>query len=327
MIPITDLSWQGLSWQEQLSNSIRSSAALAASLNLAVEEIETDFAVNVPLPYISRIEPENPSDPLLLQVLTQQPELNPGGLKSPLSEQDFNQGHGVIQKYLGRVLVVTTGACAINCRYCFRRHFPYEEHQPSSDDWAKIIEQIGKDSSISEVILSGGDPLMFNDRRLRWIFSELNAIAHVQTIRIHTRMPVVIPARVTRELLEIFNQSRCPIVIVTHINHGNEIDASVVEAMSELRQSRVTLLNQSVLLRGINDNLSALSSLSRRLIDAGIVPYYLHLMDPVEGAQHFDVPEQEGTSLIEAMRNTLPGYQVPRLAREVPFESAKTLIG
>ncbi len=326
MIPITDQSWQGLSWQEQLSHSIRTNHALAASLNLEPEEFKSEFPINVPLAYLSRIEAGNRYDPLLLQVLGQaQESLGPGEL-SPLAEESFQKGFGMIQKYAGRILIVSTGACAINCRYCFRRHFPYEQHQPSSEDWSKIFDHVAADPTISEVILSGGDPLMLNDRRLEWIFSELNGIDHVSSIRLHTRMPVVIPARVTSNLETIFDSSRAAVVLVTHINHANEMDADVKAAVGKLRTSGVTLLNQSVLLQGINDSVAALIDLSRALNSAGILPYYLHLMDPVQGANHFDVPETTGRELIDALRIQLPGYLVPRLSKEEPFKTSKTLI-
>lgn len=326
MIPITDLSWQSLSWQDQLSHSVRSSKELSAALNLDLAEVETSFPVNVPRAYLDRIVPGNPRDPLLLQVLTQANELDENGESSPLKEESFDQGFGMIQKYRGRLLVVTTGSCAINCRYCFRKNFPYEDHQPSSSDWHQIFEHIKQDSSITEVILSGGDPLMLNDKRLAWIFDELNQINHLQTIRLHTRLPIVIPDRVTANLVATFEASRSQIVMVTHVNHGNEIDLSVVSALQKLRQIPITLLNQSVLLQGVNDSIEALTHLSQQLNSSGIIPYYLHLMDKVKGAGHFDVSEATGRELIQQLRVQLPGYLVPRLAREVPFEGSKTLI-
>lgn len=326
MIPITDLSWQSLSWQDQLSSSVRNGKDLTEALGIKVPELATDFPINVPLAYLNRIEPGNPMDPLLLQILARSEELDPTGVQSPLEEESFNLGHGMIQKYLGRALIVTTGACAINCRYCFRRHFPYEETQPSTEDWLQIFSRIATDSEIREIILSGGDPLMQSDKRLNWIFSQLNKIEHISTIRIHTRMPVVIPARVTRHLLQTLESSRPKVVIVNHVNHGNEIDEQVSRAMAHLHGIGATLLNQSVLLKGINDSLQTLSELSRRLHDSGILPYYLHLLDPVAGAMHFEVDEATGIDLISDMRDKLPGYLVPRLAREIPHRGSKTLI-
>ena len=326
MIPITDLSWQSLSWQDQLSHSIRTGKSLAQSLGLELADIATDFPINVPLAYLSRIEPGDPKDPLLLQVLARPQELETTGVRSPVDEESFQIGPGMIQKYRGRLLVVTTGACAVNCRYCFRRHFPYEDTQPSTEDWLEIFKNIQAHPDLTEVILSGGDPLMQSDKRLGWIFEQLASIEHVSSIRIHTRMPVVIPARVTGDLLEIFRDCPVPIVLVNHINHANEIDAEVGRAMSHLRDTRVTMLNQSVLLKGVNDSVDALSDLSRQLHQVGILPYYLHLLDPVAGAIHFDVQQDTGIELIEALRDELPGYLVPRLAKEIPHRGSKTLV-
>ncbi len=326
MIPITDLSWQSLSWQAQLNHSIRTPAALADALNLDVEQVTTDFPVNVPLSYLQRMRPGDPLDPLLLQVLTTSAELSTEGLESPLQEEAFSKGLGLIQKYQGRALVVTTGACAIHCRYCFRRHFPYEEHQPSTENWLQLVQKLRSNLTLREVILSGGDPLMLNDRRFTWILNQLSAIPHLTTIRLHTRMPVVLPARITEALLQTLGNHRCQIVLVTHVNHGNELDDEVARVCRQLAERGVTLLNQSVLLRGINDSDSTLINLSQRLHDCGILPYYLHLMDPVQGAGHFDVPESEAIGLIAAIRAALPGYLVPRLAKEIPFSASKTVV-
>jgi EF-P beta-lysylation protein EpmB len=326
MIPITDLSWQSLSWQEQLQHSIRRAEELLKILQIDAPAIESDFPVNVPLAYLNRIEAGNIDDPLLKQVLTNKAEFANDGVTSPLQEEAFSAGFGLIQKYQGRVLVVTTGACAINCRYCFRRHFPYEQYQPNSEDWAQLVAKIRTNPEVTEVILSGGDPLMLNDRRLNWIVTQLEQIPHLQTIRLHTRLPIVLPARITQTLVTTFAQSRCQIVLVSHANHGNEIDQEVRQAFKALQRAGVTLLNQSVLLREVNDSAEALIQLSKQLHSAGVLPYYLHLMDPVQGAQHFDVSESIGEQLIAAMRQQLPGYLVPRLARETPFQPAKTII-
>lgn len=326
MIPITDLSWQGLSWQSLVSSAVRDSNTLADALGLPHLDVRSNFPVNVPLPYLSRIEPGNPLDPLLLQVLIRSEEQDTTGEVSPLKEEQFNQGLGMIQKYEGRALVITTGSCAINCRYCFRRHFPYEDTQPNSDEWQQLFQRLAQDESLSEVILSGGDPLMLNDRRLAWIIEQLGEIAHLSTIRIHTRLPVVVPPRITKELLQCLSKSRLNIVLVTHVNHGNEIDQDVIAATRQLKSAGVVLLNQSVLLRQVNDTVTALANLSQQLINAGILPYYLHLMDPVQGASHFNVEEHEGVELIAQLRSRLPGYLVPRLSREVPFEASKRVI-
>ncbi|MFT4677047.1 MAG: EF-P beta-lysylation protein EpmB [Candidatus Azotimanducaceae bacterium] len=328
MIPITDLSWQGHSWQSLLSRSIRTSSELATALDISIDAVDTNFPLNVPLPYLARIERGNPTDPLLLQVLATSHELDQSesGLTSPLQEEHFTRGFGLIQKYAGRVLVITTGSCAIHCRYCFRRHFPYAETQASTHDWMELLKNLAEDESISEVILSGGDPLMLKDRRLAWIADELGKIPHITTLRIHTRLPIVIPQRVTDDLTDWIRNSSLNIVFVTHVNHGNEIDVDVRAAMKLLRAANTTLLNQSVLLCGINDTVHDLEHLSRSLMEAGILPYYLHLMDPVLGAGHFNVDESIGIQLISELRQRVPGYLVPRLSREVPFETAKRII-
>jgi EF-P beta-lysylation protein EpmB len=336
MIPITDLTWQGLSqqelsegsssWQSLVSSAIRDAKTLADALGLAPVEVETDFPINVPMPYLARIERGNPSDPLLLQVLARPEEQNASGEVSPLQEEHFGRGLGMIQKYEGRALVITTGSCAIHCRYCFRRHFPYQANQPSTEDWQNLFLRLKAEDSLSEVILSGGDPLMLSDRRLHWIIEQLGEVPHLATLRLHTRLPVVIPSRVTTQLLQSLSRSRLNIVLVTHINHANEIDSEVISATKQLQSAGVTLLNQSVLLRQINDSVGALADLSQQLINAGILPYYLHLMDPVKGAAHFDVSEASGVELISQLRARMPGYLVPRLSREVPFESSKRVI-
>ena len=249
MIPITDLSWQGLSWQSLVAGAIRTSSELASALNLDLEAVDTNFPLNVPLPFLSRIETGNSRDPLLLQVLATTQELAPSETSqiSPLQEEQFTRGFGLIQKYAGRVLVITTGSCAIHCRYCFRRHFPYAETQASTEDWTNLLANLAKDQSVSEVILSGGDPLMLNDRRLKWIAERLAKIPHITTLRLHTRLPVVIPQRVTASLIDWMKNSSLDIVMVTHVNHANEIDADVQLSMRRLQAAGVTLLNQSVL--------------------------------------------------------------------------------
>lgn len=326
MIPITDVSWQGQSWQTQLANSIRDTDTLARALNLELEDVITPFPINVPTPYLSRIRRSDPLDPLLLQILSTKQELSPSGLTSPLQEEAFAKGFGLIQKYQGRALVITTGACAIHCRYCFRRHFPYDQHQPSTEDWRALFQTLRQDTSISEVILSGGDPLMLKDSRLAWVLDELEDITHISSVRLHSRLPVVLPDRVTDALLKLLEARRYAMVLVTHVNHGNEIDEKVITRCRALASVGVTLLNQSVLLKGINDSTKTLEVLSRKLIAAGIVPYYLHLMDPVQGAEHFNVADVIGIELISQLRSRLPGYLVPRLSRETPFEDSKTVI-
>ncbi|XOV86054.1 MAG: EF-P beta-lysylation protein EpmB [Pseudomonadota bacterium] len=327
MIPLKDMSWQSQPWQWQLQNAVTSIDELVRLLELNYPLVADPFPVMVPLPFLARMEPGNPADPLLLQVLPSAAERAnvPGFSVDPVGEQGISAVRGLLHKYHGRVLVVTTGQCAVNCRYCFRRHFPYQDTTPGRRDWQTIFDHIRADATISEVILSGGDPLILPDDRLAWIADELAGIAHIETLRIHTRLPVMIPSRVSTELLTWMAASRLQLVLVTHINHPREIDESVSQAAARLKAAGVLLLNQSVLLRAINDSAITLAELSRKLFRAGILPYYLHLLDPVSGAAHFDVPRDEALQLVTLMGNMLPGYLVPRLVREVPGASSKVV--
>jgi EF-P beta-lysylation protein EpmB len=326
MIPLTDVGWQTQSWQALLKSAITDPAELARILHIDVPIFSADFPLLVPWPYLSRIRPGDPLDPLLLQVLPQPQEAVEvaGYVTDPLQELGQSPVPGVIQKYHGRLLVVATGACGINCRYCFRRHFPYAEFQPSSADWEQIIRTVEADSTITEVILSGGDPLLLNDRQLASIAERLANIKHVTTLRLHTRLPVVIPQRIDAALLDWIGQTRLQVVVVLHINHSAEIDASVAAATRSLTAAGVTLLNQSVLLKGINDQVEILTDLSRALFAIGVLPYYLHVLDAVAGAAHFDLPETRARQLLAEVVKKLPGYLVPRLAREIPGAASKT---
>jgi len=329
MITLSDACSHDQSWQWHLQHSIRSIPALASHLGVQLDDVDQDFPLLAPLPYLDRVVRGDAVDPLLLQILPRplENESGPRYLTDPLQEGNLiTRTRGLIQKYNGRALVITTGACAVNCRYCFRRHFPYGENNPSSSDWTGIYQHLARDTSISEVILSGGDPLILGDRQLRDIIAKLESIDSLGTIRLHTRLPVVIPQRICTELLDWVNRCHKKLVFVLHINHPNEIDDHVVEAIGALREAGVTLLNQSVLLRHINDTPEVLTALSRQLFDAGVLPYYLHLLDPVAGAQHFNVPEIEGISLIRQISGQLPGYLVPKLAREIPGADAKQVI-
>ncbi|WP_163371369.1 EF-P beta-lysylation protein EpmB [Endozoicomonas acroporae] len=321
-------------WQTQLAGAITSPEQLLAMLQLSPGLLSPalkacqEFPLRVPHAYIQRMVPGNPDDPLLRQVLPVGEECQhiEGYGLDPLAEQSQNPTDGVIHKYHGRLLLIVGGACAVNCRFCFRRHFPYQDNRLDRDSWHNAIEYIRSDTSIKEVILSGGDPLANNDRRLANIAAELNAIDHVATLRIHTRLPVVIPDRVTDELINWFTRQRLQPVMVIHANHANEIDDSVGEAMFRLKQAGVTLLNQAVLLKGVNDSASALIQLGEALFKAGVLPYYLHLLDPVHGAAHFDVPDVTATRLIQEVMAHCPGYLVPRLVREIPGRPGKTWI-
>ena len=320
-------------WLKQLTNAISDPQKLLDHLNIDSTPFEkgkqarTLFAQRVPISFVERMEPGNPNDPLLMQVLPleQEFEQHPGYTNDPLEEQNTAQP-GLLHKYKNRVLLIVKGGCAINCRYCFRRHFPYQENQGGKVTWQKNLDYIAQHPEINEVILSGGDPLMAKDHELEWLIEGIAAIDHVTTLRIHTRLPVVIPDRITEELCELFAHTRLKVVLITHINHANEIDTSLANAMEKLRQVKVTLLNQSVLLKDINDSAPALVSLSERLFSIGILPYYLHLLDKVQGAQHFYVPDEAARELMRQIVPQLSGYLVPRLTREISGRQSKTPI-
>jgi len=284
------------------------------------------FRLRVPAGFMRRMRKGDPADPLLRQVLPLGEELveTPGWSSDPLEELDAMPVPGLLHKYPGRVLLTLTGACAVNCRYCFRRHYPYSEANPSREHWPATLEYIRQRKQISEIILSGGDPLTLSDDRLRSMADDLAAIPHVTTLRLHSRVPVVLPERIDDAFLDWISASQLRIVLVIHCNHANEIDRSVTGAMHRLLRIGVTLLNQSVLLRGVNDDLDTLCDLARRLFEAGVLPYYLHQLDPVQGAGHFAVSDHHARQLTEKMRSLLPGYLTPRLVRETPGESAKS---
>jgi EF-P beta-lysylation protein EpmB len=326
------------SWQLELKRSIRSLPELLKRLNLA--EIFEDpakyheihalrhFPVFVTQPFLNRIQPGNLADPLLLQVLPTPAEDKSvlGYTRDPLQEAEAKRGAGLLQKYPGRVLLIVTGACAIHCRYCFRRNFPYQEAPKSINQWSSGLEQIAADASIEEVILSGGDPLMIVDESLQQLIERLSEIAHLRRLRIHTRLPIMIPPRVTDRLIELLQNSRLRSVVVIHANHANELDSNVAQALHRLTNSGAMLLNQSVLLRGINDDIETLKQLSSRLLDCRVLPYYLHKNDPVSGTAHFEVPIERGIELIQQLREQLPGYAVPRFVQELAGEPSKTAI-
>ncbi|MEQ5801302.1 EF-P beta-lysylation protein EpmB [Halomonas sp. H10-9-1] len=319
-------------WQAQLAGAIRDPRELCRRLGLderwlpGAEAGHALFEVRVPEAFLARICPGDPHDPLLRQVLPLDEERRPapGYVTDPLEEASHTRARGLIHKYAGRVLLITSPACAVNCRYCFRRHFPYTENSPSRAQWEATLDHLRGDPTIREAILSGGDPLAASDRHLAWLVAHLEAIPHVTRLRIHTRLPVVIPERIDDGLLAWLGTTRLQKVMVLHINHANEIDDAVIAACRRLSDAGVTLLNQSVLLRGVNDSVEALAALSERLFEAGVLPYYLHVLDPVAGAAHFDVPDDEARELVAGLREVLPGFLMPRLAREIPGEGSKT---
>jgi len=325
--------WQTIPWRQELREAIRSPAELLAFLGLSPDTTDLagaveDFPMLVPKPFARRMQRGDPNDPLLLQVLPSGAEMVDlvGYSADPLLEADKNPVPGLIHKYHGRVLLITAPGCAVNCRYCFRRHFDYSANNPSREHWPATLDYIASDSSISEVILSGGDPLLLGDEQFAELIGRIEAIDHVQRLRIHTRLPVVLPARVTTALCAALDQSRLKSVVVIHCNHANEIDGELVSALHRLAQAGVSLMNQSVLLAGINDCAATLAKLSEALFNAGITPYYLHLLDRVSGAAHFEVPESRAMEIYRELIGSSSGYLVPRLVRECPGRPSKTLL-
>jgi EF-P beta-lysylation protein EpmB len=318
-------------WQRELAEVVRDPAELLNLLELdpallpAARKAAERFPLRVPRGFAARMRRGDPGDPLLRQVLPLAAELEtPAGfVADPVGDRQALHAGGVLHKYHGRVLLVATGACAVHCRYCFRRHFPYAEANAAADRWMSALSYIRSDPEITEVILSGGDPLVLNDRRLGELAERLAAIPHLRRLRIHSRLPVVLPNRVDAALLDWLTGTRLMPVMVMHANHPQELDAEVGRAAARLRERGVTLLNQAVLLAGVNDDAGILAELSERLFALGVQPYYLHALDRVQGAAHFD-SEIELKMLMRSLRARLPGYLVPRLVREEPGEPAKT---
>lgn len=287
-----------------------------------------EFPVFAPLEYVDKIRRGDVHDPLLRQVLplAEESEDDPQFVADPVGDANASLQPGLLHKYHGRVLLVATGACAIHCRYCFRREFPYHTAPTGLPQWEGALEQIRGDASIDEVLLSGGDPLTLVDHQLRAMAARLAEIPHVRRLRIHTRLPIVIPQRVTGELLDWLCGSRLTPVVVVHANHPRELDETVVAALGRLVDAGVPVLNQAVLLRGVNDSLDVLEELCRVLVNHRVTPYYLHQLDRVRGARHFETPVADGLRLIEGLRERLPGYAVPRYVQEVPGEASKRVL-
>ena len=334
MIPGTAEIRQVPAWQAELARAVIEPAELLRLLDLgpewrdAAEAAARLFPLRVPRGFVARMRPRDPFDPLLRQVLPLDDELRavPGFVADPVGDGTAQRAPGVIHKYGGRVLLTATGACAVHCRYCFRRHFPYGESNAAADQWHPALDYLRTNPDVEEVILSGGDPLTLSDRRLAEFVRQAEHIATLRRLRVHSRLPVVLPQRVTTELAMMLGQSRLATAVVIHANHPREIDADVHAACVRLREQGVTLLNQSVLLRGVNDNAEVLAELSQTLFDIGVLPYYLHLLDRVLGAAHFEVAEDHARSLYERLAARLPGYLVPRLVREIPGAPGKTLL-
>lgn len=321
-------------WQRELREAITTIDDLATALELPLEKLLSghvaaeDFALRVPRGFVSRMRKRDLDDPLLRQVLPIADEMVPvpGFGPDPLGEVAAMEQAGLLRKYHGRALLITTGACAVNCRYCFRRNFPYAEASLTPRVMDAALQTLAADTSITEVILSGGDPLNLSDRRLAELFAAFEDMAHIRRIRIHSRLPVVLPSRIDDGFLGVLRQSSREVVMVLHANHPQELDASVAAAAVRLSDACKLLLNQSVLLRGVNDDAEVLATLSERLFAIGVLPYYLHLLDPVRGAAHFLVTEERARELMGSVAAALPGYLVPRLARERPGAPAKEVI-
>ncbi|MEI6485808.1 MAG: EF-P beta-lysylation protein EpmB [Sphingomonadales bacterium] len=319
-------------WQAQARAARMTTAQLLAHVGLSAADFpagviaDPAFPVSVPPHFLAQIRAGDPDDPLLCQVLARGEEAwpQPGRLSDPLQEADYRAAPGVLRKYRSRALLIASGACAVHCRYCFRRHTDYGAAMLTRSGEAEAMALIAGDPAIEEVILSGGDPLSLSDARLAALVSAVEAIPHVTTLRLHSRTSVAIPDRVTPALIALLAGTRLKVVIVIHSNHMNEISGDVAAALARLRTAGVTLLNQSVLLAGVNDDAETLAAHSRRLFAAGVLPYYLHLTDPVDGAAHFDVSEARARAIEAELRGLLPGYLVPRIVREVPGQSSKT---
>ena len=318
-------------WKKASKQTVSDIDTLATLLELDTDALQdivatNDFELRVPLPFVSRMKKGDINDPLLRQILPVKNELlSPAGFtKDPLNEQQYNPCPGLIHKYKGRVLLTAAVSCPINCRYCFRRHFPYADNRLNPKNWQAALDYIANDSSIKEVILSGGEPLLLNDRMLSDLLDKIENIEHVKLIRIHTRFPVVVPQRLTATLCTRLSTSRCKVTVVMHINHPNEIDEHFKHCLQQLISGPVTLLNQSVLLKSINDDIQTLTELSYSLFDAGLLPYYLHATDPVSGTAHFTVNDDTARQLASELTASLPGYLTPTLVREVSGKRAKT---
>jgi EF-P beta-lysylation protein EpmB len=325
MIPANRAPAQPVRWQQLWREALTDPLELLGLLDLAHHAAtllpagDTGFAMRVPRGFVARMRRGDPDDPLLLQVLPRAAELGevPGFTRDAVGDLAARAGGGVLHKYHGRALLVASGACAINCRYCFRRHFPYAEETAAANGWQAALERIGADASLREVILSGGDPLSLSTPKLAELAQGLARIPHVARLRIHTRLPIVLPERIDAEFTAWLAALPLQKVVVLHANHPREIDSTVAAACDALRGAGATLLNQSVLLAGVNDRAEVLAALSEQLFAAGVLPYYLHQLDRVAGAAHFEVEPARSRALHAALRELLPGYLVPRLVREV----------
>ncbi|EXS29280.1 kamA family protein [Acinetobacter sp. 742879] len=325
--------YQEQNWQSQLSDLITDPSELLSLLELSSEQLlsgailaSEKFKLRVPRAFVGKMNAKNPLDPLLLQVLPHHLELeeHPEFVTDPLGEEAANQLPGVLHKYKSRFLLTLTGACAVHCRYCFRRHFPYQENLPKNEDWLNIKNYIEANPNINEIILSGGDPLTLSNRKLALWLERLSSLKQIQILRIHSRVPIVIPNRIDEELISLLKNSRLRIVLVVHSNHASELDDFTCSKLLQLSDHHITVLNQAVLLKGVNDSAQTLIDLSYRLFEARVMPYYLHVLDKVKGAQHFDLESSEIDDIYRDVLANLPGYLVPKLVREIAGEKNKT---
>ncbi|MCQ1094498.1 EF-P beta-lysylation protein EpmB [Acinetobacter baumannii] len=324
---------QEQNWQSQLSDLITDPLELLNLLELSTDQLlsgailaSEKFKLRVPLAFVGKMNAKDPLDPLLLQVLPHHLELeeHPEFVTDPLGEEAANQLPGVLHKYKSRFLLTLTGACAVHCRYCFRRHFPYQENLPKNEDWLNIKNYIESNPDINEVILSGGDPLTLSNRKLALWLERLSSLKQVKILRIHSRVPIVIPNRIDEELISLLKNSRLRIILVVHSNHASELDDFTCSKLLQLSEHHITVLNQAVLLKGVNDSAQTLIDLSYRLFEARVMPYYLHVLDKVKGAQHFDLIPSEIDAIYQDVLASLPGYLVPKLVREIAGEKNKT---
>ena len=321
-------------WQEILSDLITDPQELLRALELDADtcpyslEALDQFPLKAPRPFVKRIRKGDWHDPLLRQIWPSVAEesQNKDFVADPLHEEEFNPVPGLLHKYQGRVLLTAAPHCAIHCRYCFRRHFDYRANSPSRARWEEVFSYIANDSSIEEVILSGGDPLALPDTQLRWLLQQLAKIKTLTTVRIHSRLPIVIPQRITTEFVRCLNETSLRVVMVVHCNHQQELDNNVTDAFDTLNEAGVTMLNQAVVLRDVNDRADVLIKLNKALFQHNVLPYYLHMPDQVAGTEHFYVTDQEAMELMKILHASLPGYLVPHLVRENPGERGKTRI-
>lgn len=322
-------------WQKVLAEAVTDPGELCRLLNLpqtlaeAADRVGRSFRLLVPRPFLERIRPGDLNDPLLRQVLPMaaESEVVEGFGRDPLCEADAMTATGLLSKYRGRSLIVATSRCGVHCRFCFRRHRPFPPAGGSDGRLEEVLGHVARDASIREVILSGGDPLVIDDSDLGEVARRVSEMGHVRRLRLHSRLPIVVPQRVTEGLLSWVRQTRLTIVVVLHVNHPAEIDGAVARAIDRLIGAGIPLLSQTVLLRGVNDRVEVLAGLFERLVDLRVMPYYLHQLDRVAGAAHFEVPEEEGLELVRRLRSELPGYAVPRYVRDIPGNPNKRVLG